>query len=229
MTCLTMPCSESAIKQPLADGRCYAHRGRMRDKYYSDDRDLLKWATLVRIASTHELRTVIQVPYWRPEKVHPQLNFMGKQVPVSSKVWKFFRNIHSITRLGPEIGISIAVIGKEFDPGQRQAYISEVKTTIEDARRPLALFLDPDTGLQPKKCLPEHTAITDVQQLWPVLKASDWLILYQHARHTYNWRESVTDDLSTLCGVKANIVRSDDVGKDVVFVCVQKESDRTDT
>jgi len=196
----------------------------MRDKYYSDDRDLVKWATLVYIASEHGLRTILQVPYWRPEKVHPHFNFMGKRVPVSSKVWTFFRNIHSITRLGPEIGLSITVIDKEFDPEQRQAYVSEIITRIEHAGRPLALFLDPDTGLQPKRCLPEHTAITEIQELWPVLKPCEWLILYQHARHTLDWSESVANELSLLCGdVKANIVRSDDVGKDVAFICVQKE------
>jgi hypothetical protein len=195
----------------------------MRDKYYSDDRDLFKWATLVHIASTHELRTILQVPYWRPENIRPRFDFKGQKVPVSSQVWKFFRSIHNVTRLGPEIGVSIAIISKEFDANNRQSYISEVKTTIEYVEHPLALFLDPDTGLQPKRCLPEHTAIADIQQLWPVLKARDWLVLYQHARHNLTWRESVADELSSLCGVKATIVRSDDVGKDVVFVCVQKE------
>lgn len=195
----------------------------MRDKYYSDDRDLLKWATLVHIASMHKLRTILQVPYWRPEIVRRRSDFMAEKVTVSSQVWKFFRNIHSVTRLGPEIGVSIAVISKEFDANRRKSYISEVKTTVEHVEHPLALFLDPDTGLQPKRCLPEHTAITDIQQLWPALKARDWLVLYQHARHTLTWRESVADELSSLCGVKATIVRSDDVGKDVVFVCVQKE------
>ncbi|NQT58564.1 MAG: hypothetical protein HQ557_06235 [Bacteroidetes bacterium] len=125
--------------------------------------------------------------------------------------------------MGPEIGVSIAVISKEFDANHRQSYISEVKTTVEHVEHPLVLFLDPDTGLQPKRCLPEHTAITDIQQLWPALKARDWLVMYQHARHTLTWRESVADELSSLCGVKTTIVRSDDVGKDVVFVCVEKE------
>jgi hypothetical protein len=196
----------------------------MRDKYYSDDRDLVKWATLVHIALEYGLRTILQVPYWRPEKVHPHFNFMGKHVAVPRKVWTFFRNIHSITRLGPEIGLSITVIDQEFDSDQRQAYVSGIKTRIQNAGRPLALFLDPDTGLQPKRCLPEHTAITEIQELWPVLRPSEWLILYQHARHTLDWSESVANQLSSLCnGMKANIVRSDDVGKDVAFICVQKE------
>ncbi len=196
----------------------------MRDKYYSDDRDLVKWATLAHIASEYGLQTILQVPYWRPEKVHPHFSFMGKRVAVSKKVWAFFRNIHSITELGPEIGVSIAVVDTEFKPNHRDTYVSEVKTKIQHARRPLALFLDPDTGLQPKKCCPEHTAIMEIQALWPVLKPREWLILYQHARRTSNWRESVADELSSLCGnMKAHVVQSDDVGKDVAFICVGKE------
>lgn len=197
----------------------------MRDKYYSDDRDVLKWATLVHIASEYGLQTILQVPYWRPEKDHPHFDFMGKRLPIPNKVWTFFRNIHSITRLGSDIGLPIIVVDKEFDPNQRQAYILELKTKIESAKRPLVLFLDPDTGLQPKRCLPEHTSIREVRELWPVLKPCEWLILYQHARHTLDWRESVANKLSALCSdMKAYIIRSDDVGKDVAFICVQKKT-----
>jgi hypothetical protein len=149
---------------------------------------------------------------------------MGKRVAVANKVWTFFRNIHSITPLGTEIGLSIVVIDKEFDPDRRKAYLSEIKAEINKSRRPLALFLDPDTGLQPKKCLPEHTSIAEIQELWPMLKPGEWLILYQHARRTLDWRESVANELSSLCNrCRANIVRSDDIGKDVTFICVQND------
>ena len=197
----------------------------MREKYYSDDRDLIKWAALTHIASEYGLRSILQVPYWRPEKAHPHFNFLGKRVAVSDKVWTFFRNIHSITRLGTEIGISIIVVGTEFKPDERDAYISEIKTKIRYAKRPLILFLDPDTGLQPTTCRPEHTAITEIQALWPVLMPREWLILYQHARHTPNWKESVADQLSSLCGNrKTHVVRSDDVGKDVALICIEKKT-----
>lgn len=196
----------------------------MRDKYYSDDRDLVKWAVLTHIATKFGLQTILQVPYWRPEKVQPYFNFMGIRVPVSKEVWTFFRNIHSIAQLEPKIGVSIAVVDSEFKPGQRDDYLYEVKTKIQQAKRPLALFLDPDTGLQPMRCGPEHTATWEIEALWPLLKPHEWLILYQHARHTSDWRESVADELSSLCDyMKAHIVQSDDVGKDVAFICIKKE------
>ena len=195
----------------------------MRDKYYSDNRDLVKWATLAHIASRYRLKTILQVPYWRRETAYPHLNFMGNSVAVSGKVWGFFRNLHSVTLLGPEIGVSIAVAETEFDPNRRGDYLSVVKTRIQQARRPLVLFLDPDTGLQPATCRPEHTAIEEIDALWPVLRPHEWLVLYQHARRSPNWRESVADQLSSLCNnMAAHVVRSDDVGKDVAFICIEK-------
>jgi hypothetical protein len=199
-------------------------RGRpMRDKYHSDNRDLIKWATLAHIALEYCLKTILQVPYWRPESNHPYFNFMEERVGVSSAVWTFFRNIHSITRLGPEIDLSINVIREEFDPDKRKTYISRIKAEISRVQRPLALFLDPDTGLQPKKCLPEHTASMEVEELWPVLEPKEWLILYQHARRSRDWSTSVANQLSSLCDhTKAYIARSEDVGKDFALICLQK-------
>ena len=195
----------------------------MRDRYYSDNRDLVKWAAIVHIASEYGLRTILQVPYWRPEKKHPNFTFMGNSVPVPKKVWMFFRGINNIVRLEREIGLSIVVFDTMFDPKQRAAYISEVKNKIMAARRPLVLFLDPDTGLQPKKCGPKHTATTDIQELWPLLIPGEWLVLYQHARRVSNWGKSVATEVSSLCGnIPPHIVRSEDVGKDVAFICVQK-------
>ena len=52
----------------------------MRDLYYADNRDLVKWAVLVHIAHTHKLRSIIQVPYWRAGKQHHFL-LGGIQIP----------------------------------------------------------------------------------------------------------------------------------------------------
>ena len=195
----------------------------MRDKYYSDDRDLIKWATLTHISSACGLQTILQVPYWRPETDHPHFHFIGTRVAVSDAVWAFFRDINHITRLGPEAGVTIAVVDTVFDPKRRDAYLSEIKARIQRAKRPLILFLDPDTGLQPATCRPEHTAKGEIQALWPLLEPREWLILYQHARHTSGWQESVANEVSSLCnGTKAHIVRSEDIGKDVAFICVEK-------
>lgn len=124
---------------------------------YSDNRDIVKWATLTHIAKAYNLRTILQVPYLRPEALHPHFSFVGKRLPISEKVWQFFRNVHDVTRHGDQVGISINVVAHQFEPARRDAYMSHVETEIAQAKHPFLLFLDPDTGLQPVHCKPEHT------------------------------------------------------------------------
>lgn len=196
----------------------------MRNRWYSDNRDLVKWATLTHIAQTQGLQTILQVPYLRPEASHPHFIFQGKRLPISDPVWRFFRNVHDIARMGSEFGGSINVVASEFNPTQRSAYISAVKNEINRSKRPLLLFLDPDTGLQPRKFKPEHTSTAEIVELWAMLHPKEWLVLYQHARRTAQWAQSVESELSALCGKqKVHIARSEDVGQDVAFLCTQKE------
>jgi hypothetical protein len=196
----------------------------MRDKWYADNRDLLKWATLTHIAHTQNMQTIVQVPYWQPDNFRPHFDFRGEHLPVSDEVWGFFRNIHHITGLSPQTAVSIDVIAAQFYPNQRENYIAEVYAQIEVSSRPLLLFLDPDTGLQPEKCSPKHTSVEEIEKFWSCLKPHEWLILYQHARRTAGWDESVAHQVSSLCGqTEVQIVRSQDVGHDVAFICAEKK------
>jgi hypothetical protein len=196
----------------------------MRDKWYADNRDLLKWATLAHIARSQNMQTIVQVPYWRPEEFRSHFDFRGEHLPVSDEVWGFFRNIHHITGLAPQIAVSINVVDAQFNPNQRETYIAEVCSQMERSRRPLLLFLDPDTGLQPERCRPKHTSVEEVEEFWPCLRPREWLVLYQHARRIAGWDEAVACQLSFLCGqAEVQIARSQDVGHDVAFICVEKK------
>lgn len=50
----------------------------MRDIWYSDNRDLVKWGVLAHIARTQFLKTIVQVPYWRQEMRQPHFFFAKK-------------------------------------------------------------------------------------------------------------------------------------------------------
>jgi len=195
----------------------------MRNRWYSDNRDLVKWATLTHIARTHRLSTILQVPYLRSEAFHPHFDFEEKKFPIPEKVWRFFRNVHDVTRLGTEIGVSINVVASEFIPNQRNAYVREVEKEMNRSKHPLLLFLDPDTGLQPTKSKPEHTTTDELTALWSMLQPREWLVLYQHARRKSDWVQSVKKQLSEICrNPKVTISRSQDVGQDVAFLCIEK-------
>jgi hypothetical protein len=113
----------------------------MKNKWYGDNRDLIKWSILIHIARKHRLKQILQVPYWQPENEYPSFYFQGERLKIIKEVWQFFRNIRHIIRLGSEVGVSINIVLRQFRPQHRDAYISEVKTHIDRAKRPLILFL----------------------------------------------------------------------------------------
>lgn len=195
----------------------------MKNIWYSDNRDLVKWATLTHIARTHNLQTIVQVPYWRPEKTRPHFEFRGERLPVSDEVWRFFRDIRHVRGLASDSSFSVEVVPAQFNPEQRDVYIDHVWAQVERSKRPLLLFLDPDTGLQPSRCSPEHTSLGEIEKLWSCLRPREWLVLYQHARRQTNWERSVARQISSLCDqADVHIARSQDVGHDVAFMCVEK-------
>ncbi len=195
----------------------------MREVWYSDNRDLVKWATLIHVARAHQVRSIVQVPYWRPESTRPHFVFQNTRTPVPDEVWSFFRDIRQVERLGKKCGIDVRVVIDQFSHGDRGAYAKAVKRHLDKSKHPALLFLDPDTGIEPKTASVKHTTREEIASHWGELKKREWLVLYQHARRERSWIESVTDQLSTLCvGSRIEVARSEEIGKDVAFFCVEK-------
>lgn len=195
----------------------------MKERWFADDRDLVKWSALLHFARAHSLTRIIQVAYARADE-RPQVTIGEQIVAVDDVVWTFFRDLQRIRQLGATIGIPIDVIDETFDPRNRAAYQQRVIDVLADGRDgPSLLFLDPDTGLQPTRADAEHVAREDVQACWRQLAADDWLALYQHARHDKSWLEDVRREFSTLCdGVPVDLVRSTEIGKDVALLFARK-------
>ncbi|MDD5451964.1 MAG: hypothetical protein PHT49_08740 [Desulfovibrionales bacterium] len=195
----------------------------MRDLWYADNRDLIKWAVLIHIARSNFLQTVIQVPYWRPEKARQHFTFQGSRIPISEDVWHFFRNIQDIARLGQQCGVEVKVIMEPFKHTDRASYSEHIARCLEGCTRPLLLFFDPDTGLEPKSTSAKHTTKKEVRYSWSNLRAGDFLVLYQHARRENNWIKHIASQLGEACdGATIEVARSEDIGKDVALLCVQK-------
>ena len=166
------------------------------------------------------------MPYWRPEKDRPCFDFRKHDVTVTDEVWKFFRDIRHIEQLGEKLDIGIKVVAEQFDHANRASYLGSVIAHIRNSRRPLLVFLDPDTGLEPKHCDVKHTTAKEIQGTWGELRQGDWLVLYQHARHKPQWTRTVSRQLRILCGgAGVEIARSDRVGKDVAFMCIERRVD----
>jgi hypothetical protein len=194
----------------------------MRERWFADDRDLIKWAVLIQLAKSSALRTIVQIPYFRPENYRPRFHFL-RDLCVSDEVWKFFKNLKSVERLG-EPGIEIKVfLDEEFNSHDRSFFSQKITAYLEGCDRPLLLFLDPDTGLEPKTATVTHVTKKEVGHAWAGLKKDDWLVLYQHARRQKEWKTDVSHELRQICqGANVEVARSDDIGKDVALLCARK-------
>ena len=57
----------------------------MRDRWYADNRDLIKWGVLFRLAEKYEAERIIHVVYYRPS-IFAQIEIDGERfgsIPVS--------------------------------------------------------------------------------------------------------------------------------------------------
>lgn len=197
----------------------------MRDIWYADDRDLAKWGVLVHLARAHSLKTIVQVPYWRPEKNRPHFTFRKHRESVPEEVWGFFRDVKRIERLGDQCGLKVKVLVERFKHADREPYSAYIGQQLRRCARPLLLFLDPDTGLEPKNPNVTHTTKKEVHSAWSELHPGEWLVFYQHARHKRGWVTSVSAQLAKVCGgATVEVARSEEIGKDIAFLCLEKRA-----
>jgi hypothetical protein len=88
----------------------------MKDLWYGDNRDLVKWTTLVHLAQRHQLRHILQVLYYRPSTWH-EVEVGGDNVGIPESVKMHFRDAASIC--GMKCGATIEILGAVFDGAKR--------------------------------------------------------------------------------------------------------------
>jgi hypothetical protein len=195
----------------------------VKDMWYGDRRDLVKWGTLVHLARSEQIRTVIQVAFLRTER--PPLQTGQDEVEIAQEVWQHLRDVNLIRGLGEKTGLDIVVFDREFDPKGRREYIREVADLLKSRSEKKVVLLDPDTGIEPKKAGPTHVKVVEIQELWEVLSQGDWLVLYQHASRKANWCECMRAKFAKACGVKEEEVKTfeaREIAWDVAFFAANK-------
>jgi len=149
----------------------------MRDWYYADHRDLLKWGVLVLLARRHRLSRIVQIAYLRPS-IFPRIDLGGQETELPSQVRTHFRDINNIAALRDELLIS--VFDRVFD--DRKAYQDAAMRYLSNlASEPRLVFLDPDTGLEPAE-RPDlkHVLDAEAHAIWSELKTKEVFAFYQH-------------------------------------------------
>lgn len=180
----------------------------MRDRWYGDNRDLVKWGTVVHLARQHRAHTIFQIAFYHPEQVSLELTANGEPVPVPSEVWAYFRRITDIERLKSRPCLEIRVFDKEFSHGERRRYIQDAIAEIAGLKpRHLVVLLDPDTGIEPRRPGATHVTAEEVREVFDAIKPGDVLCLYQHARRDRKWLAKTRDQFQTAVGLEPPAIK----------------------
>ncbi|MGD0886140.1 MAG: hypothetical protein ABSA46_14945 [Thermodesulfovibrionales bacterium] len=193
----------------------------MKNEYYGDKRDLVKWGTLVHLCQAHKLHTVIQVAFFRQKDTLPTLSSTQGTFKLHNAVWEHFRNIRKIKELRI---LGINVIDHIFNPTNRSAYTKHVISVIEGIKSPGRLVcLDPDTGIAPTNVKSEHVTEEEIKKYWDVIDKGDCLVLYQHARHVHDWQSLCKNQFMEACDIsEAETYNCPEIAHDVAFFAALK-------
>ena len=195
----------------------------MRDQWYGDDRDLVKWSALVHLARREEVSRILQVAMLRPGAAPAPLVTAHGKVDPPADVFRHFRDLDDIQRLGVATGLAIEVLKEPFT--DRHAYFGRVCARIREPRGgALLVLLDPDVGLAGETHGPGHVTSTEVAAVFEVLRSGDVLVCYQHARKQKDWRGRARRAFANAPGLpsfEVEVLQSE-VARDVLLLAAKK-------
>jgi len=196
----------------------------LRHQWYADHRDLVKWGTLLHLASLYEIPAIIQIAFLTPDDSSVLLSSELGEVPLDPRVLHHFRNVTRISELSGSNGPRVQVFAQPFSALSRAVYIRAAIEAIQAVgERPLAVLLDPDTGIADRLASSKHVKDTEVWEFWSILHPSDWLILYQHAARQHGWVKSRRAVFANaISGAPVLTFRATTGARDVVFFAARR-------
>ena len=189
----------------------------MRDEWYSDNRDLVKWGVLLKLAELYDIATILQVAYYRSTLWDEKsIEIDGRAYPLLLEVVSHFRSIKNIKAMRSKARVRVLV-----DPFQDRAqYRQRVLMAIRDLPKPAIVFLDPYTGLEPKESSLKHVLETELRAIWRALRPGDLLVFYQHQNRSRSWVEEKQAQFENAIGLEAGsskLARGNGIASDVAF------------
>ncbi len=196
----------------------------MRSKWYSDNRDLVKWSVLLHLATTIEAARILQITFLRLDEFGG-ITIDGKRLEIPSDVKMHFRDIHNVER--SPFGAKVKVFDVVFQ--ERDSYLLQAKAFITSYEKEKCIvFLDPDTGLAPSRPTLKHVLEPEIKEFWTTLKPGDVLALYQHKtnRNGEEWVEPKRKQLQEAIGAEEGAVKvatGFDIASDVAFFYAERK------
>lgn len=195
----------------------------MRDKWYGDNRDLVKWGALVALAEQHGAETILQILYYRPT-MWSEIYLNGEQVDLPTPVIRHFRQCAAAAAI--QVGAHVEILDAPFvDRAEYQQLVIESVRSIQ--KHPSIIVLDPDTGLEPRRPSLDHVLESEVAEVWAQLADGDILAVYQHQtnRNGRPWVDAKKGQFERAIAVTdglAGVARSEAIARDVVLFYAQK-------
>jgi hypothetical protein len=190
----------------------------MKNCWYSDNRDLIKWSILIHLAFMNSASRILHIAYFQ-EHSFPKVELDYEEKAIPREVQQHFRDIKNIENLSSPNKVRL------FDKViiDRNRYVFEAKKIITrfiDDR--CVVFLDPDTGLEPKKPSLKHVLRKEANEFWENLKLGDVFVFYQHQTNKSGepWEESKRVEFEKAIGAGKDTVkigRGPKLAKDVVL------------
>src|SRR5438309_781606 len=196
----------------------------MRDKYYSDDRDLIKWSVLLLLARRSKADRIIQIALLNPSEFG-EIKIDGERHQIPEEVLSHFRDIGNVTALSQHPRISVFDCALRDRDGYLRAATSFISSFSQER---CVVFLDPDTGLEPKGGGDtKHVLNREALTFWEALPKGWVFVFYQHETNKAGkpWIEDKRAQLASAIGVPVNevgVASGPQIAKDVVFFHVSK-------
>ena len=195
----------------------------MRDTWYADNRDLVKWSVLFRLAERYGACLILQIAYYRPSKFGSVI-IDDKEVTIPQEVLQHFRSIQNVKNIESKIEVFV------FDNliGDRTAYLDEAISFIKSHRNGTRIvFLDPDIGLEPSRPSLGHVLESEALAFWNILEIGDIFVFYQHQtnRNKQPWIETKRVQLAEAIKIRENqlkVAHGMAIASDVVFYYSRK-------
>jgi hypothetical protein len=195
----------------------------MKDAWYSDKRDLVKWGTLLRLAEIRQSPAILQVAYYRPNS-WPSIDIDGTNYELPEAVTAHFRRISNARTLC--VTPQIIVLDSLWT--DRPLYLEQTKRQIRNLPSNSIVFLDPDTGLEPNGPHGfEHVLEDELQAVWDALRQHDLLVFYQHQtnRNGRPWEDEKKRQFEVALNLEPSdvkVAKGRGIARDVVFFFTER-------
>jgi hypothetical protein len=194
----------------------------MRDKFFADNRDLVKWAVLHRLAEIYQAHRILQLAFYRPSE-YAKILLDGKESDIPKEILDHFRDLRTIETINSNIRVK--VFAEPFE--QRDSYLKSVKSFLSSWEERCVVFLDPDNGLAPQRPSLKHVLESEAKAIWDATKSGDVYVFYQHQNNRAGlpWIEQKRRQLEGALGLPEHsikIAQGPKIAHDVVFFYTQK-------